>query len=303
MFFLPATLRLRSFLALLGCLGLALLVGCGRGEEAAFDSLIVALEPDKDPDQILADQRTFTQYLTGITEQRVEVIIPLSAAVIHEGLRNGSIDVAYVNSTVAVRLEAAGIADLLVATEIDGKPSYESYWLGRIDDPYEKVEDLRGRPIAFSSRTSTSGFIIPVWDLFRKGLVSVEEGPEAFFGEGNVTYGVGYVSAVERVLQGRADAAAVSYYVFEKDKHLSPEQRSQLKVIARQGPVPSHVLVVRSALDAEVIAELRRIFLGMNSNAPELRDRLFGAPLIETDADTHYAVTREALAVIEQMQR
>ncbi len=288
-------------------LGLGLLLtACGgqSGEDAAegaLQNIVIALEPDKDPDQILADQQALRRYLAETTELPVDVIIPMSSAVIREGLRNGTIDVAYVNSTVAVRLQDAGIAELLLATEIEGRPYYQSYWLGLADSPFQSVEDLRGRPIAFSSRTSTSGYIIPTWDLHKRGLIDLESGPEGFFGEGNVSYGVGYVSAVERVLQGRADAAAVSYYVFDKDKHLSLDQRQRLKVIGSQGPVPSHVIVVRSAIGQEAIAELRRVIREMNGNAPDLRDRVFGAPLIEVNPEEHFAVTREALQVIEQL--
>lgn len=250
---------------------------------------------------MLADQKELVSYLAGATELPVEVVIPMSSAVIREGLRNGTIDVAYVSSTVGVGLEKENIAGLLLATEIKGQPYYESYWLGLAESPYQSVRDLAGKPIAFSSRTSTSGFIIPVWDLYKQGLITIKDGPEGYFGEGNVSYGVGYVSAVERVLQGSAEAAAVSNYVFDGEKHLTQKQRARLKVIDSQGPVPTHVIVARSALPDASIADLRRVLLAMNESAPELRDRIFGAPLIEADQDVHYASIREALAVIDQI--
>jgi phosphonate transport system substrate-binding protein len=271
-------------------------------DTAMPSNLVVALEPDKDPEQLLADQRIFADWLRDSGSLPAEVIIPMSGAVIREGLRNGTIDVAWVNSTVAVRLEDDGIAELLLASLIDGKPHYLSYWLSLADRPYQSVEDLRGKTVAFSSKTSTSGCIIPLWDLHKRGLLSLSEGPEGFFGKGNVSYGVGYVSAVERVLQGRSEAAAVSYYVFEKDKHLSEEQRGRLRVVGSQGPVPSHVLVVRSALDPESKSKLRNMMLSLNEKHPDLRDRLFGAPLVEVDPVQHLAVTREALRVVEQLE-
>jgi phosphonate transport system substrate-binding protein len=85
-------------------------------------------------------------------------------------------------------------AELLLVGEIGGKTTYKSYWLALKEKPYEKVEDLRGKPVAFASKTSTSGFIIPLWDLRRKNLVSEKADPEDFFGKGNVFYGTGYVT-------------------------------------------------------------------------------------------------------------
>ena len=232
----------------------------------------------------------------------VEAMVPMSSAVIYEGLRNGSVDVAYLSATAAAKLAENDIIEILLAELIDGVPSYQSYWITLKDAPYQSVEDLRGQAIAFSSRTSTSGFLIPVWDLYKKGLITLEAGPEGFFGEGNVFYGVGYVSAAERVLSGAAEAAAVSYYVLDKDKHLSEEQRAQLRMLDSQGPVPSHVVVVRKGLKLETKQAVANALLGMNTDAVALRDRIFGAPLAIADSETHLNTTREALDVSRTMQ-
>lgn len=284
---------------------LALLVGCNPVDTqtpSAPTTIVVALEPDKDPDAMLEDRRAIEAYLSGQLDQPVEAIVPLSSAVIYEGLRNGTIDIAYLSSTAAAKLIESGTIEILLAELIDGQPFYQSYWIGLREAPYTSVADLRGKPIAFSSRTSTSGFLIPVWDLYKEGLVTLEDGPVGFFGEGNVFYGTGYVSAAERVLSGAAEAAAVSYYVLDKDKHLSAEQRSRLKVIDTQGPVPTHVVVVRSALKPTVRSALRDAFSAMNTEAVELRDRIFGAPLAPADAATHLQTSLEALELMRTMR-
>lgn len=283
-----------------------LFLGCGSQPEENSDGsitkFVVAMEPDKDPDAMLADRTALQDYLSRDLEHPVEAIVPLSSAVIYEGLKNGTIDLAYLSSTAAANLMTSGTIDILLAELIDGEPHYQSYWISRQDAPYESIADLRNQPIAFSSRTSTSGFLIPTWDLYTQGLIDTETGPEGFFGAGNVFYGVGYVSAAERVLDGSAEAAAVSYYVLDQDKHLSADQRARLKVIDTQGPVPSHVIVVRSALSPEDREALRASLLDMNEKAPELRDRIFGAPLAPAEADSHLRITREALALMRTME-
>lgn len=284
---------------------ITLLAGCGAAPSNSSISpqkIVVALEPDKDPDAMLEDRRAIEAYLSGQLNQPVEAIVPLSSAVIYEGLRNGTIDIAYLSSTAAAKLIESGTIDILLAELIDGQPFYQSYWIGLKEAPYTSVADLRGKPIAFSSRTSTSGFLIPVWDLYEQGLITLEGGPVSFFGEGNVFYGTGYVSAAERVLNGAAEAAAVSYYVLDKDKHLSAEQRDRLKVIDTQGPVPTHVIVVRSALEPKMQAALRDAFSAMNTEAVELRDRIFDAPLAPADAATHLQTSLEALELMRTMR-
>lgn len=270
-------------------------LAAGDPDGLSVSRLVVALKPDKDPDAMLAEKQALEEYLSGKLGAPVEVIIPLSAGVIMEGFRNGTVDVAYLSSTLAAQATDGDIADILVAGELDGETHYSSYWLALADKPYSSVEELRGKPVAFASKTSTSGFLIPAWDLYKRGLITPSGGLEAYFGRGNIYYGVGYVSAVDRVLSGDAEAAAVSDYVYERDKHLTAEQRQRLKVVARQGPVPTHTLSARRSLPDGDREKVLAVLLEMNDDDPQLRDRVFTSKLVAVDPDQHLEVTREAL--------
>jgi phosphonate transport system substrate-binding protein len=281
----------------IGAVAGALIFAAGALEaEAQAAKLVVALRPDKNPQQMLEERQRLSSYLQQTMGRPVEVIVPLSAAVILEGLAGGSIDLAYLSATDMLAARKAGSAAILLAGEIGGKDHYTSYWLALKEKPYASVADLRGKPVAFASRTSTSGYLIPHADLVRKGLLAPGQDPEAFFGKGHVYYGTGYVSAVERVLSGAAEAAAVSYYVLDEDKHLSPEQRAKLRRVAEQGPVPTHVLAVRLSLPAGERDALRAALLGLNDPARAgLRDRLFTSKLAAVDEAKHLASLEEAL--------
>jgi phosphonate transport system substrate-binding protein len=257
--------------------------------------IVIALKPDKNPDQMMAERESLQKFLGEKLGRPVEVIIPLSAAVINEGFAGGTIDLGYLSATDLINAKAA---ELLLVGELNGKTTYQSYWLALKEKHYSSVEDLRGKPVAFASKTSTSGFVIPLWDLRRKNLVSEKADPEEFFGKGNVFYGTGYVSAVERVLNGEAEAAAVSYYVLDEDKHLSVEQRGKLKKVAEQGDVPTHIIAARQSLSADEKANLKRAILTLNDGNEQLRDKLFTSKLVETDAEKHLAPMREALSVV-----
>lgn len=258
--------------------------------------LVIALKPDKNPEAMLEEKAKLEAFLSTELKSPVEVIIPLSGAVIEEGLANGSIDLAYLSATGLLKVQDRKTASLLVAGEIEGKTSYTSYWLTLKEKPYTSIAELKGKPIAFASKTSTSGYLLPHMDLIKKGLLQAKEDPELFFGKGNVFYGTGYVSAVEQVLNGSAEAAAVSYYVFDKDKHLTPEQRERLKVLGSQGPVPTHALALRSALTAEdralLLAAIEKLNLPENE---ALRDKVFTSRLVPVDGEAHVAPIREAL--------
>jgi phosphonate transport system substrate-binding protein len=259
--------------------------------------VVVALKPDKDPDKMFSERTALAEALGAAIGRPVKVIIPLSSAVIVEGLSNGSIDLGYLSATDMVNARKIHAADVLLVGEIDGQRHYESLWIALADKPYKSIADLRGQPIAFASRTSTSGYLIPLLDLKNAGLISTK--PEDLFGQGNVWYGTGYMSAVERVLAGEAEAAAVSDYVFEKDKHLTPEQKARLKVVDSQGPVPTHVLAVSKRLSPDARQQLLKAVQDFSGKNPTLRDAVFNSRLVVCDADAHLLPVVSALNFVQ----
>jgi phosphonate transport system substrate-binding protein len=271
---------------------LSMLIFSPLSYSAANNEVVIALKPDKNPDAMVAERKDLENFFSEQLKMKAKVIVPMSGAVIQEGLANGTIDLAYVSGMEMIKADK--IADLLLATKIKGKTSYESYWVTLKEKNYASIKDLKGKPVSFASRTSTSGYLIPVFDLVTKNLLQKGKNPEEFFGKGNVNFGTGYVSAIERVLSGEVEAAAVSDYVILGDKHLTTEQKAKLKVLQAQGPVPSHLLAVRKNLDAKTKKDLEKALLSLNQN-PALRDRLFTAELTSTTKEKQLANLREAL--------
>lgn len=282
---------------------LALLLALATLAGADQPKLVIALKPDKNPEAMAAERGELARLLAATLGRGVEVIVPTSAAVIATGIANGTIDAAHVASTDFAKESptpgAQAPARIALAVQVKGQTSYSSVWLTLAEKPYAGIKDLAGKPVAFASRTSTSGCIVPLYDLQQQGLIAAGGSPADVFGAGNVFYGTGYVSAVERVLDGSAEACAVSDYVIEGDKHLKPEQKARLRILARQGPVPTHVLAVRTALPAADAAALTAAIAALD---PALRDRVFGGPLVEVDEQAHLAPIRAALAAVKAMK-
>src|SRR5262245_1481276 len=81
----------------------------------------VALKPDKDPDAMIAERAQLSDYLSKQLGKPVEVIVPLSSAVILEGLSNGTIDLAYLAATDMLNALNEQTADLLLAARSRAK--------------------------------------------------------------------------------------------------------------------------------------------------------------------------------------
>ena len=254
----------------------------------------LALRPDRNPDAMLRSRELLEAELRKNLGVSVKVVVPSSAAIIQQALLNKTLDLAFVSATDCLLGIKAGSAEPLLAAKVRGQTSYQSIWLVRHDSPYQSLVELKNKPIVFSSRTSTSGYLVPWAHLIKQGLIKQKQSPENFFGRRSVSFGTGYVSAVERLLQGQAEAAAVSDYVYDLNQHLSPEQKAKLRVLVRQGPVPTHLMVVRSGVSADDRQILRRALQALPEH---LTSELFSGPLVEVEASKHLAPLEEVFSL------
>lgn len=265
-------------------------------EPSKVAELVIALKPDKNPEKMLEERKRLESYLSERMKLPVKVVVPLSGSVILQGLQSGTIDVGFLGSLDMIIAQKQNTAEPMMVVELDGKTSYESYWVTLKDKPYAKVSDLKGKKIAFASKTSTSGYLIPHKNLVDQGLLPAKTDPDQFFGKGNVWYGTGYVSAVEKVLDGSAEAAAISDYVMKGNQYLTPEQKSSLKILAKQGPIPTHIIAVRSTLDTKIKTALKMALQTLNTKSNvELRDKVFNSKIVDNIPPDHLKPVLSAL--------
>lgn len=95
-----------------------------------------------------------------------------------------------------------GVEPLVVAEEKDGSISYISVMVVRADSGITNLEGLRGKSLAWADPNSTSGYLIPRFEL-REGGIDPE--PGKFFSR--TGFGGGHEQAVVAVLQKQYDAA------------------------------------------------------------------------------------------------
>jgi phosphonate transport system substrate-binding protein len=254
----------------------------------------MALKPDRNPNSMLRSRQVLAAELGKALGVPVKVIVPSSGAIIQQAFLNRTLDLAFVSTTdFLLGVKDQGAIPLLAA-KVRGKTTYESIWLVRQDSPYQSIADLKGKPIAFASRTSTSGYFVPWAHLIKQGYLKKGQDPEAFFGKRSVSFGTGYVSAVERLLQGLVEAAAVSDYVYDLDQHLNAEQKAKLRVLARQGPVPTHIMIVRSQVSQ---ADRQQLKQALQALPEALAEELFSGSLVEVNEAEHLAPLQEVFSL------
>ena len=227
----------------------------------AGEGLTLAFVPQENPDKLLGDIEAITTWLTAQMGMPVKGFVTFDYAAAVEALRNGDADISFMGALPFVLAEAEIGAVPLLSEVYRGSPSYSGRIFVRRDSGIKTLEDLRGRDIAFADPISESGYLYPL-DLFvEAGLVAAPDQADAFFGR--KFFAGGYQQAMQAMAEGLVDAAGASQFA---DLLLSPDQQSQVTWIAESETIPSHVVIARPGLDAEVQASFVAAMLRLNED-------------------------------------
>jgi phosphonate transport system substrate-binding protein len=221
-----------------------------------------------------------------------------------EALRADRADVAFLSSRPALKAEQLANAKLYLAEvrpNYSGRYTYNSVFVVPANSPLrsqgsakQTLEQLKGKKIAFTSPTSGSGFIFPVGELVKLGLVPNRDRLEGFFGQ--VAYGGDYGKALQAVLRGQADVATVSEYAL-KPPYITAAEGKQLRVLHAISGVPAHGVVIDDDVTAADRDKIINAMLQLNQpeNNKMLRDLYNSTELVKVDGDSHLKPMAEAM--------
>ncbi|WP_341526522.1 phosphate/phosphite/phosphonate ABC transporter substrate-binding protein [Nostoc sp. UHCC 0302] len=221
-----------------------------------------------------------------------------------EALRANRADIAFLSSRPALKAEQLANARLYLAEVRDnysGRYTYSSTFVVPNNSPLKTrnsakatLEQLRGKRMAFTSPTSGSGFIIPVAELVKQGFVENRDRVDRFFGQ--VAYGGNYSKALQAVVRGQADVAVVSEYALNPP-YITPQEKSQLRVLYKITGVPAHGIAIDDDVPAPTRERIINALLKLNQsqNNQLLRNLYNSTELVRVDHDRHLAPIRNAL--------
>ena len=125
------------------------------------------------------------------------------AGIIH-GLLGKTIDYASVGPSAYAAIyidDPDSIEPVVTVRESDGSDGYKSAIYVRSDSNIYSLEDLEGRSMGWSDPNTTSGYLVPTFELYQRGL-----NPSEFFSR--TGFAGGHEQAVISVLNGQYDAGA-----------------------------------------------------------------------------------------------
>lgn len=273
---------------------------------AEKDPLVFALQKQKDPTEIQNSADALAEALSKKLERKVSVIVPNEYSATVQALISKHADVGYISSLPFLLAERDGGAEMLLVEERRNNKgewgaSYDSVLVARTDSKLQNIADIQSSApslrMVFTSHTSTSGFVFPFAYFLEKGVLKPNQKPEDVFAQTH--YAGGYSQALQHVLSGKADVAAVSAYTVEGAKssvYITPEQQKKLKVVARIAGVPTHIIAARGGLSEEDRAAITKALLEISQQQPALLEQVYGAArFVKADKHKHVASIKEAI--------
>jgi phosphonate transport system substrate-binding protein len=195
------------------------------------------------------------EYLTENTPYKFELKLSQDYKDIIRFLKNGTVQVALLGGVTYLEAKKQfNLIPILKPLGHEGKPYYHSVYIARENDKeINSIKDLKGRSVAFASERSTSGYLVPLYELYSKGGASLEGLSKHI----NLKY---HDSVAREVLRGNFDAGAVIDAVADRFKNRG------LKIISVSDPIPGLPIVVRADAPQKLIISIKNALLSLDYN-------------------------------------
>jgi phosphonate transport system substrate-binding protein len=126
------------------------------------DTLIFAYTPVEDPAVYAKAWADFLAHMESVTGKKVQFFPVQSNAAQIEAMRAGRLHIAGFNTgSNPIAVACAGFRPFTIMASADGSFGYEMEIITYPGSGIDKVEDIKGKSLAFTSETSNSGFKAP----------------------------------------------------------------------------------------------------------------------------------------------
>jgi len=272
---------------MLSCAALcATLLGCSEHESSndALPDQLDALSPNgAEPSELrlgmppssgnnsAAVLAPLVSYLSAELGMPVHAVTSTDYDSLAEMMRTKRVEVAVFSPLSYVRARASephGVPLALVTR--GGSPTYLGYLVVRADDDARQIGELRGKRVAWVSRSSASGYLYPR-ALLRHKVLRPGESPDDFFAP-NPLFAGDHRSALLHLVRGDVDVAAVAgpfvdpgpfNPMLEVEGFGGQGGLESLRVVAKTRRIPLDCVVVRSDLSRALAQHIRSLLLSV----------------------------------------
>lgn len=206
-------------------------------------------------------------YLSTAFGSPVTVQIFANTDELSTALAEGKVHMAWITPLAFVQAtqKSADVVGLMKAMRQGGGLTYRAAFIVKKDSPLKSLADLKGKKVAWVSKSSTSGY------LFARELIRKEgENPDTYFS--SETFAGDHPSVCKAVREGKADVGATFAAEPGAGKALVPNgcedagPVSDFTVVASSKDLPNEVIAAGPAFDLRRQNEVTVAFAKMSKN-------------------------------------
>lgn len=256
--------------------GLLALAGTAAAQDwkSDYKELVFATVPSENASGVSDRYADFIDYLSEQLGVPVTLRIAADYAAVIEAQKSGQVHIAQYGPASFARAVIIGaeVEPILGTINADGSKGYYSVLYVRKDDPYQSLQDLKGKKLCLVDPNSTSGFQAPTFFMREDGIDR-----ETFFSESVVAGS--HENAVITLLNGTCDAA-VNWWNAENDSNYTRMVKKdmvkadQVRVVWKSPLLPSSPIAVLSDMPAELQQAIKTTLLESPQKAKEAFDKL-----------------------------
>ena len=198
----------------------------------------------------------FLDYLEEKLNRPVELIQRRTYLEVNDLIEHGEVDLAFVCTSAYIQGHDLFGMELLVAPQVSGETTYNSYLIVPASSNARSMDDLQGKVFAFTDPISLSGRVYPTYLLHQLGFT-----PEQFFARTFYTYS--HDEALRAVASGVAEGAAVDSLVYDYAVSRDPSLAEKVKVIHRSPDFGIPPVVISPFIRPQVKEDLKSLLLEM----------------------------------------
>ena len=229
-------------------------------EQPGAPSLRVAVGAMISPKETFVYYRQLIDYIGKKMGRPVDLVQRKTYSEINQLLGRGEIDLAFICSGPYAAGREEHAFELLVAPQVQGSHFYRSYLIVNKNQPYQKLDDLRGRVFAFTDPESNTGRLAPTYWLKQIG-----EEPDRFFSK--VIYTYSHDNSILAVGRGLVDGAAVDSLIWEYFRNVDPELTQPTRIIKKSEPYAIPPVVASRSFPEEKRRQTKDFLLSMHLDA------------------------------------
>lgn len=255
------------------------------------DTLRVALLPDENANTIIKNNRPLQDYLEQRLNKKVELIVTTDYSSMIEAMRRGRIELAYFGPLSYVLAKSKAEIEPFAALSKKGSTTYKSVVIVNAESGISRIEDIKGKTVAYGDKASTSSHLIPKSILAAHGLyVDKHDYKEVFVGA--------HDAVAINVQTGNAQAGGLSYPILQALIKKGTIKEDKVKILTLSDPFPQYPWTMQSNLDPQLKELIKKAFYELNTDSYADVLKPFKADGFAPIKDEDYKPVRDLISLL-----